>query len=127
MAKGRRQSLNFSTTKAGVSALGTVTTKFQLPFRFRIMYLYIKNMVGQAYNLQIRVFIGPRGSNQDQNVFFSGDNSVAYVAGDDDEVVLTDVDPTGEVDYFVTVEYYNADVANALTGKVIIKVEEVTD
>ena len=127
MPKGRRQGLNFSTAVSGVPVSDSVTLKKQIPFRFRIAYLYIKNMVGQAYLLQVRVFVGNSGSTNDVNVLMSADDAVDYVAGDDDEIAMYDLDPTVDAHGWVTVVFTNASAVDALTGKCIIKVEEVTE
>jgi hypothetical protein len=122
---GRRLSLNFSTLKSGVAASGTVTYTKKIPFPFKIAYLKLHAFVGQAYNLQVYIFVGPRGSDQDTNLLANVENAANFFAGDDTPLEVMNMVEIPHKDFYITVKYVNTDAANAMTGFCFMVVEEL--
>jgi len=122
---GRRLPLNFSTPKSAVPAGGTVTYTKKIPFPFKIAYLKLHAFVGQSYNLQTYIFVGPRGSDQDTNLLANVENAANFFAGDDTPLEVMNMAEIPHKDFYITVKYVNTDAANAMTGFCFMVVEEL--
>jgi hypothetical protein len=122
---GRRLVLNFSTAKGGVAANSTVTYTRKIPFPFRISYMKLHAFVGQSYNLETYIYIGPRGNDQDTNLLANVENAATFFAGDDTSLEVLNAAEISHSDFYITVKYINRSATDAYTGFTFVVIESL--